>query len=419
MKIAYVCADPGVPVFGRKGSSVHVTEMLTALQKQASHITLFASRFSDDHSTNPEAPPTPAQLAHLKIVPLPRIPREVDAREVAALAANDALQAALIAHGPFDLIYERYSLWSDAAVKVATQTGKPHLLEVNAPLVEEQRQYRSLIRLERAQQIAQQVFTHSSAIVAVSDEVATYIRRTCPLAAPVHVVPNGVNVERITPKADPSPSRNHLHGHGFTIGFVGTLKAWHGLGTLVDAFAQLSQTRPQTRLLIVGDGPQRAEIETSLLRLGLAARTHWTGAVRPEAIPSLLQRMDAAVAPYGTDGSFYFSPLKVYEYMAAGLPVVVSDIGQLSQVVIHDDNGLLAAPGDSRALAAQLDRLIANPTLCQRLGRTARATMLAHHSWDAVAGKILHIAKQFAPSALTSPAQTHLQIAHKETAHVE
>jgi glycosyltransferase involved in cell wall biosynthesis len=102
--------------------------------------------------------------------------------------------------------------------------------------------------------------------------------------------------------------------------------------------------------------------------------------------------MDVAAAPYPPLAHFYFSPLKVYEYMAAGLPVVASRIGQLAELVAEGVNGLLCQPGDPAALAAALGRLRAEPELRNRLGRAARATVLRKHTWDAVARRILRLA---------------------------
>jgi glycosyltransferase involved in cell wall biosynthesis len=103
--------------------------------------------------------------------------------------------------------------------------------------------------------------------------------------------------------------------------------------------------------------------------------------------------MDVAVAPYPNLTRFYFSPLKVYEYMAAGLPVVASRLGQLEGLIRHGINGLLCPPGDAAALADTLAGLRADPGLRRRLGETARATVLRQHTWEAAVGHILCLAK--------------------------
>ncbi|MEM7065181.1 MAG: glycosyltransferase family 4 protein, partial [Cyanobacteria bacterium P01_B01_bin.77] len=207
----------------------------------------------------------------------------------------------------------------------------------------------------------------------------------------VHVIPNGVNDHRFSEHISPALPKDP---NSFTVGFVGSIKPWHGLSHLVNGFDRLYQRVPQARLLIVGDGPQRAEIETELARRGLQSVTHFTGAVLPEQIPGLLATMDAAVAPYPANLDFYFSPLKVVEYMAAGLPVVVSRIGQLTDLVDDDVTGLLCPPGDELALASALERLWQSPDLRQRLGLVARHHILMHHTWDSVASTILELAQE-------------------------
>jgi glycosyltransferase involved in cell wall biosynthesis len=102
--------------------------------------------------------------------------------------------------------------------------------------------------------------------------------------------------------------------------------------------------------------------------------------------------MDVAVAPYRSLPQFYFSPLKVYEYMAASLPVVASAVGQLKELIEPEVNGLLVPTGDVPALARALDRLRQDPEKRILLGRAARRKVLAHHTWDALAGRILELA---------------------------
>jgi glycosyltransferase involved in cell wall biosynthesis len=384
MRIAYICADTGVPVFGRKGSSIHVQEILRALLKQGVCIDLFATRLGGD--------PQP-DLQAVSIHRLSALPKtEIAAREQAALAANQELRVALEREGPFDLVYERYSLWSYAGMDYARAHQTPGLLEVNAPLIEEQARYRGLVDRAGAEDVARRVFGTATALLAVSEEIVKYLQ---PYAGErAHCVANGVNTDRFP---DNLRLLRAVNDQAFTIGFVGTLKPWHGLSVLVDAFALLHERDCMTHLLIVGGGVERADIERQLRAYGVRGAAQITGTVSPDEIPSLLARMDVAVAPYPRLANFYFSPLKVYEYMAAGVPVVASRIGQLDGLIAHGINGLLCPPGEAEALAEALDQLRREPGARSRFAKAARATIFEKHTWAAVVQRILQFAKVAPP----------------------
>ncbi|MEZ4830715.1 MAG: ABC transporter transmembrane domain-containing protein [Caldilineaceae bacterium] len=381
MRIAYVCADPGVPVFGRKGASVHVQEVIRALIRLGAEVHLFAVRLDGD---------APADLAaDLVVHALPPVGKgDAHERELRALALNEVIESWLAQEGPFDLVYERYSLWSYAGMTYAADNDAIGVLEVNAPLIEEQANHRTLIHRAEAEDVARRAFAAADGIFAVSAQVASYLADWPTAQGRIHVVPNGVDPARFAPR--------HSHttpttAAPFTVGFVGTLKPWHGVDTLVEGFAQLHAQRPGAQLLIVGDGPCRAEIEDQVAAMGLSAAVKLTGAVDPSQIPDLLARMDVATAPYPHLDDFYFSPLKLYEYMAAALPVVVSRIGQIEDVVVHGETGLIAAPGDAADLAEKLITLHDDPHLRRRLGEQARAEIVANHSWEKVARRILAV----------------------------
>ncbi len=403
MRIAYICADPGVPVFGQKGCSIHVQEVIRSLLRQGAQVELFATRLGGD---------PPAGLETVTVHQLPAIPKgEQAAREQAALSANLDLRLALEREAPFDLVYERYSLWSFTAMEYARSLGIPGLLEVNAPLIEEQEKHRGLSDRTSAERVAERVFSAATALIAVSEEIKTYLEEGYPgVGQRVHVIPNGVNPDRfpttIKPSVPASPGT-------FTVGFVGTLKPWHGLPILVEAFDRLHQQRSDTRLLIVGDGPERENLVADLSARGLLDAAHFTGAVAPSEIPGLLASMTVALAPYPAQTDFYFSPLKVYEYMAAGLPVVASHIGQLKSLIEDEANGLLVPPGDPIALATALDRLRQDSNLANRLGQAARKAMMQNHTWDAVTQRILHLAGFEPASQLVGAIPISKRMQHK------
>jgi glycosyltransferase involved in cell wall biosynthesis len=392
LRVAYVCADPGVPVFGAKGSSIHVQGVVRALRRAGAEVTLFATRLGGE---------PPADLRGISVHPLPALPPgEPVIREQAALAANRALRAALTVRGPFDLVYERYTLWSHAGMDYARKANTPGILEVNAPLIEEQARHRALVHRDAAEKVAARAFAAAHALVAVSPGVAAYLANY-PLAAPrVHVIPNGVDPDRF-PAARFAQRPTSREDGSFTVGFLGTLKPWHGLDVLIEAFARLHARHPDCRLLIVGEGPERGRIEAAIKERKISSAVHLTGAVAPNQVPEELAEMDVGVAPYPDLPDFYFSPLKIYEYMAAALPVVASRIGDLDQIVQPEVTGLLCPPGDPAALAATLERLRGDAPLRRRLGDAARARVLGEHSWDAVVARILDLA------GLRSPPATH------------
>src|SRR5437867_2147524 len=221
MRIAYVCADRGVPIFGNKGCSIHVREVISALVGGGHEIDLFAARLDGQR---------PAGWENVRIHMLP-ILSSTDAREreQMALAGNEHAMAALRKSGPFDMVYERYSLWSYAAMEYAALMGTTGVLEVNAPLIEEQAEHRVLVDRAAAAGVAQRVFAAADMLVAVSKELAGYLNSYPAARGRVHVIPNGVNPARFPENLEPSwPNPNRL----FTVGFVGSMKPWHGLPLL-------------------------------------------------------------------------------------------------------------------------------------------------------------------------------------------
>src|SRR3989442_1086125 len=192
---------------------------------------------------------------------------------------------------------------------VCADPGVPGLLEVNAPLIEEQAAYRGLRDAGGADRVAAHAFRAARVLLAVSAEVAAWLERRGVVRGRVHVIPNGVDADRFRP--DVRPAAPGTPG-SFTVGFVGSMKPWHGLDVLVEAFARLHERAPDARLLLVGDGPARAGVCADLSARGLNGVVHCTGAVAPREVPGLLTSVDVAVSPHPHATRFFFSPPQGY-----------------------------------------------------------------------------------------------------------
>ena len=359
MKIAYLLLDPGIGVFGTKGASVHVQEMIRAMRAAGQEVTVFCTRVDDR---------VPADLADLDIRHVP-LPRRTDAaeREVAIAEAGRQIADA-VASAQFDVVYERYSLFSTAGSLLAD--SRTFILEVNAPLIDEQSQHRTLVDAAAAREATTRQLEAATLVSCVSPEVARWVAGFGVAPERVLVVPNGVNTARFDVDCRTALDRTSR----VRAGFVGTLKPWHGTETAVRALTRA----PHVDLVVCGTGPEQSALETLAAELGVASRVRFLGAVTPEDVPAILAGLDVAVAPY-PPGDHYFSPLKVYEYMAAGLPVVASAVGSLPHLLAGC--GVLVPPGDDHALGDALSALAADPTRRRVLGEAGRRAAKAEHDW--------------------------------------
>lgn len=369
MRIAYVTVDPGIPVFGTKGASVHIQEVVRELIRRGHDVTVHTTRAGRD---------IPNDLAGLKVIETRIEADDPAARERAQQEVSAQIAARIIADGA-DLVYERYSLFSTALAEVTDATGAVGVLEVNAPLIEEQRTHRVLVDEEAAGNALARQVAAATATIAVSDPVRDWVRERTGSES-VHTVPNGVSITRIVPRPEEIGDP--------VVTFVGTLKPWHGVADLLAAAALAK--RPW-KLRIIGDGPERAALEEQAAGLGI--EVDFRGAVAPADMPGQLAGSAIGVAPYpdlGGEQQQYFSPLKVYEYLAAGLPVVASAVGQLPQIL--GELGTLVPPSDPAALAAAIDDLAADPVLRGELGWRGRVQAEEKHSWAGAVDHILDLA---------------------------
>lgn len=393
--IAYVCADRGVPVGGTKGASAHVDELTRALVARGAEVRILAARTAEDveHVAAPVLDiGNERQVRRLRQSLMAEAGDEraqAAAAEAHALMVNQFIARRLESlHRSWriDAIYERYSLWSFAAANFARGADLPFLLEVNAPLREEQRRYRILANPEAAKSLERFLLSSADHVLVPAAELRPHVVAHGAGARRVVVVPNAADPERYPPR-----QVGERTDDSFVIGFLGTLKPWHGIDHLLRAFRTLHRRDARYRLLIVGDGPLRETCEQRLSDDGLRHAATLTGEVAHAEVPAWLARMDVAVAPYPRLDGFYFSPLKVFEYMAAGVPIVASEIGQIGSLLHHGRNALLHPAGRIRDMVACIETLRADLRLRTRLAANARRLVERHYTWDHNAERVLKL----------------------------
>jgi len=395
LHIAYVTADRGIPVGGQRGGSAHIGELTRALRARGAEVRIIAARVNEDIDDAELPAPTQSLAAMRNVRHMRQVlfadakgaKAEVAAGEAFGLLLNPTIVKALERlqkEWRVDAVYERYSLWSHAAADFARTNELPYLLEVNSPLPEEQREYRGLVNAAAAESIERYVFRAADRVLVPSNALKPYA--VSKGARSVSVVPNAADPERFEPR---SSATRYRKGDPFTIGFVGSLKPWHGVEYLIGAFKGLRRLSRDYRLLVVGDGPLKSELERQIRANRWHEVVTLTGAVDIAEVARLVTRMDVGVAPYPPLDGFYFSPLKLFEYMAAGLPIVASDIGQISEVLEHRRTALLHEPGEVREMIACIDELRRKPVLATRLGRQARALSRRRYTWSRNADRVL------------------------------
>ena len=364
----------------RDGQSVHVEEMVAALRGLGHEVTVVGPSFYAASSFGGESR-TVALLRRL----LPWVLAEV-AELAYNLPAYRRLARAARAVQP-DLLYERYNLFFLAGAWLARRHRLRYFLEVNAPLAEERARHGAL-RLRRTARLAERhVWRSADCVLAVTAVLGRRITAAGVDATRIRVVPNGIVAERFAPAPPDAPER-----HPLTLGFVGFMRDWHGLDTVIRGLA--GHAGVPLRFEAIGEGPARPGLQALAASLGVTERVRFAGLLPHDSIPAAVAGFDIALQPRVVD---YASPLKLFDYMAAGRAIVAPDQPNIREVLEHERTALLFDPARPEAMWQAIARLAGDAALRRRLGIAARQDLLRRDfTWRGNAARVAAWARESA-----------------------
>lgn len=380
MRVVILSTDPGITFGGPKGAAVHLAEVAGALANRGAAVLLLVAGIA------PAAEP-PAGVT------LERLPGPDKATATKRLLGQETLRRWLelrLREFRADALYERLALHSSAGALTAARLVIPYLVELNAPLPIEAATYRRLDEPDAADRLERETLAAADRVFAVSRPLAVYARWRG--AADVEVMPNAVAIDRFPERHSlAAGASGDVPGRPPRAIFLGSLRPWHGIETIARAWEMLGPTAPE--LIVIGDGPGRE-------RLAAVGATT-IGSVDHLDVPGLLAQADIGLAPYAPDAPAYFSPLKLFEYLASGLAVVAGALPGVTDVVTPEAAWLIP-PGDAAALADGVRTLAADPILRSALGRAGRALVLEQHTWDIRAARVVEVIAAFAGAEPTT-----------------
>lgn len=299
-------------------------------------------------------------------------------RELAEVAYNLVgtykLQRAARRFKP-DFIYERYALFNVSGVLVARWHGVPLVLEVNSPLALEQRQLGQQRLSALASRLERWICNHATVVIAVSTPLREMLVAAGVEPERIVVMSNGVDPSQFQPDRQAAARVRARLGlsDARVIGFAGWMRDWHGIAELVSAMPHWPAALHDVRLLLIGDGPAREAIEAATREANVQQRVHITGALSHAEVVEHLAAIDLAVQPAATP---YASPMKIFEYLAMGKPVIAVDQANTREILVEGYNALFFPPGDMEAMAEVLSRALEDPLLLRAMSRSARDSIL-------------------------------------------
>ena len=361
-----------------RGGTIHLMEQAGNLVRLGHEVTVFAQ----GRGAYPQATAVP-----IRYLPAP------GRGWLRLFAYNTALFTALLwsalRRRPH-VIHTRQMGYSATALLVAGLLRLPHVLEVNGLLHDELgRRGASRLRLWLIDAIARLNLGRTDAFSTTTTE---HIDRLEQLYGAdrrrATVVPCGVNVDLFRPGDRPALRRQlGLAPGAFIIVQAGSFYSWHGLDLLLDGLASFNRATAQGesvsdwQLYLLGDGTERPALTARARDLGLADRVHFPGQVPYEQVIAYLGAADVGIAFYKPTRSVSGDPMKIYEYMACGLPVLASRYPNYGGIVERANAGVAVDESDAAQVAAALQRLAAAPEQRRRYGANGVRAAAAEYSW--------------------------------------
>jgi len=363
VRILYVASDQVVP--GRTGGSVHVLEVARGLAARGHEVHAVVHR---DTGAPDREERDGVHWHRIAWRPPHRLFRFRARRAVEAVA-----EAALA-----EVVIERYYNFGGEGILAAAARGIPSLLEVNSPVVDHPGSLKGFVDalsvVRPLRRWRERLCREATALVAPLPEIVPDFAR-----AKTETVTWGANVSAFSPTRRSEAARRELGipEGAVAVVFSGSFRPWHGV-PILEAAARTLRHRRDVFFLLVG-GPRRGEAEGYHGRL--------LGTVPYDRMPDVLAAADVGVAPYDTARlrqlrlGFYWSPLKIFEYMASGLPVVTIARPPLDEIVRAGQEGVHVREADPLDLARAIEALAGDAAARARMGRSGRERVVERYSW--------------------------------------
>ncbi len=294
-----------------------------------------------------------------------------------------------------DFVYERYALFHFGGLLAAKHNKIPVILEVNTPYAYAWNRYDKLYYKTLSRKIEKWVFENADQIIVVSEALKDYLIKMGIESNKIKSMQNGINCEKFNRDYTSAATgiRQDLGLENKTIvGFIGSLRRWHGVDLLIEIIPQLAQNYHDVHFLIVGSGELENDFKNQMAIHGCESFVTFTGRIPHEEIPKYIQVMDIPLMP---NSNFYGSPMKIFEYMAMEKPVIAPRLKPIQEVIKENENGILVEPGNASSLKDGIIELLKSKEKQQSYGTNNRRKVFNEYTWDINAEKIIHLYESF------------------------
>jgi glycosyltransferase involved in cell wall biosynthesis len=368
VKVLYSAIDQRVP--GTKGGSIHVAAVAEGLAALGHTVTALVAPGAG-------APP-PSRVRWVAMAP-------PFGSSHLRLARSGPIRRLVDDIRP-DVVIERYHNFGGEAIRAARRVGAVAVLEVNAPVIDFPGSNKALV--DRAL-VIEPMRRWREHVCRLADLIVTPEAAILPPDVPPDRVLRlewGADTDRFHPGAAGQPPFARLDVTTLAI-FAGAFRTWHGAIHLVNAIRTLrDRGRTDVGAVLIGDGPELPRVRQAAAGIGTIV---FTGALPHDRMPAALGAADVGVAPFDLAAhgplslGFYWSPLKIFEYMASGLPVVAPRVSRIPSLVADGVEGALYPPADGSQGVADALTTLTTPSRRQALGAAARQRAVRDYSWTA------------------------------------
>jgi glycosyltransferase involved in cell wall biosynthesis len=364
---------------GKAVEGVHIRGVTDALRAEGIAVDILSLPGADPYATPKAMSPTQQATSLMKLVSkLPEPLFELVEFGYNFLLGWNVLRY-LRRHRDVGFIYERYSLFMFVAVLAARWYRLPIILEVNDSAAVDR--VRPLFFKRFAVSIERWVFSRATGLVFVSSVFRNRAEAAHSLQFPAIITPNAANIDKFSFTAEQraeTRARYAIADGDVVCGYLGAFVPWHAIDQFVYQIADHLAGAPHLKLLLVGDGATYATVAGFIAQRGLQSQVILTGRVAHGEVPGLLAAMDLAVLPSAGD---YTSPVKLFEFMACGVPPVAPDFEPIREVLTEGATGWMFPAGN---LQAAVDTVLLRSRDIQKLravGADARAYIAANRQW--------------------------------------